>query len=156
MKTVGETRLDRLGVLVKKHGGSLARLNEAIGLNRTDATLSQIRTRAPHSRTGKPRTMGDELARRIEQKLALPVGWMDTPLTYAEISGDDNPRARVMLAMEALPDDQWQTAVLMLNALIQSYRMRAPGSTGETQHVGLAPKTTPDVDARHGRVKAAG
>ena len=75
-------------MLVKKHGDSLAQLNEALGLDRTDATLSQIRTQAPHSKTGKPRVMGDELARKIEEKLGLEVGWMDTPPTYAELDPD--------------------------------------------------------------------
>ena len=43
MQTVSDTRLARLSILVKRHGDSLAQLNEAIGLERTDATLSQIR-----------------------------------------------------------------------------------------------------------------
>jgi len=81
MQTVTETRLMRLQMLVKKHNGSLADLNEAIGLVRTDATLSQIRTKAPHSKTGKPRVMGDDLARKIEERLSLEAGWMDTPTT---------------------------------------------------------------------------
>lgn len=46
--------------------GSLAELNEAIGLARTDATLSQIKNQSPHHKTGKPRSMGEELARKIE------------------------------------------------------------------------------------------
>jgi hypothetical protein len=83
MQTVTETRLARLKMLVEKHNGSLAALNEAIGLVRTDATLSQIRTKAPHSKTGKPRVMGDDLARKIEERLSLEMGWMDTPSTYA-------------------------------------------------------------------------
>ena len=128
MQPVSETRLERLSLLVKRHGGSLAQLNEAIGLDRTDATLSQIRTRAPHSKTGKPRVMGDDLARKIEEKLALPRGWMDTPLTYAELHGDDDPRTKAMLLMEAMPPDQWATAVRLLDALAQP--VRREGTSG--------------------------
>lgn len=106
-------------MLVKRHGGSLAQLNEAIGLDRTDATLSQIRTKAPHSKTGKPRVMGDDLARKIEEKLSLDHGWMDTPPSYAELNSEDDPRAKVMLLMEAMPPDQWSTAVRLLDALAQ-------------------------------------
>lgn len=40
--------------------------------------LSQILTRAP-TPAGTPRGMGDEIARRIEQALDLPRGWMDVP-----------------------------------------------------------------------------
>lgn len=119
MQTISETRLTRLAMLVKKHGGSLAALNEAIGLDRTDATLSQIRTKAPHSKTGKPRVMGDDLARKIEEKLSLGLGWMDTPPSYAELHGEEDPRTKVLLLMESMPPDQWPTAVRLLDALAQ-------------------------------------
>lgn len=128
MQTVSETRLTRLTMLVKKHGNSLAQLNEALGLDRTDATLSQIRTKAPHSKTGKPRVMGDDLARKIEDKLSLDHGWMDTPPSYAELHGEEDPRTKVMLLMEALPPDQWPTAVRLLDALAQP--TKAPGTDG--------------------------
>jgi hypothetical protein len=119
MQTVSETRLIRLQMLVKKHNGSLADLNEAIGLVRTDATLSQIRTKAPHSKTGKPRVMGDDLARKIEERLSLEAGWMDTPPSFAELHGEEDPRTKVMLLMEAMPPDQWATAVRLLDAIAQ-------------------------------------
>ena len=119
MQTVTETRLIRLQMLVKKHNGSLADLNEAIGLTRTDATLSQIRTKAPHSKTGKPRVMGDDLARKIEERLSLEAGWMDTPPSYAELHGEEDPRTKAWQLLEALPPDQWPTAVRLLDALTQ-------------------------------------
>lgn len=119
MQTISETRLIRLQMLVKKHGESLANLNEALGLDRTDATLSQIRTKAPHSKTGKPRVMGDELARKIEDKLLLGHGWMDTPPSYAELHGEEDPRTKVMLLMEGMPPDQWATVVRLVDAIAQ-------------------------------------
>lgn len=119
MQIVSETRLARLQMLVKQHGGSLAALNVAMGLDRTDATLSQIRTKAPHSKTGKPRVMGDDLARKIEEKLSLGLGWMDTPLSYAEMHGQEDPRTKVMQLLEGMPPDQLQTAVRLLDALTQ-------------------------------------
>ena len=117
MQTISETRLARLTILVKRHGDSLAQLNEALGLSRTDATLSQIRTQAPHSKTGKPRIMGDDLARKIEERLSLEHGWMDTPPTYAELHGENDPRVKAMMLMDALPTDQLDTAVRLLDAL---------------------------------------
>jgi hypothetical protein len=129
MQTISETRLIRLRMLVKRQGESLAALNEAIGLDRTDATLSQIRTKAPHSKTGKPRVMGDDLARKIEEKLSLDLGWMDTPPSYAELHNDEDPRTKVMLLMEAMPPDQWATAVRLLDALAQP--VPANGTTGK-------------------------
>ena len=129
MQTVTETRLVRLQMLVKKHKGSLADLNEAIGLVRTDATLSQIRTKAPHSKTGKPRVMGDDLARKIEERLSLEAGWMDTPPSYAELHGEEDPRTKAWQLMEALPPDQWPTAVRLLDALAQP--AKATGTDGQ-------------------------
>lgn len=117
MQTVAETRLQRLALLVKRHGDSLAKLNVALDLDRTDATLSQIRTQAPHSKTGKPRSMGDPLARKIEEKLGLERGWMDTPLSYAELHGEQDPRAMMVTLMESLPPHEWPTALRLLSAL---------------------------------------
>jgi hypothetical protein len=122
MQTVAETRRQRLAMLVKRHGDSLAKLNQVLGLDRTDATLSQIRTQAPHSKTGKPRSMGDDLARRIEEKLALAAGWMDTPPPYAELEGGTDQLSKALQLMEALPADQWDTALRLLDALAKPAR----------------------------------
>lgn len=118
VNTIDETRRARLEMLVKQ-AGSLAALNESIGLARTDATLSQIRNRSAHSTTGAPRHMGDPLARRIEQALSLERGWMDTPITYTELHGEDDPRVKMLQLMERLPPDQWPTAVRLVDALGQ-------------------------------------
>lgn len=117
MQPVTETRLIRLQMLVKKHNDSLADLNEAIGLVRTDATLSQIRTKAPHSKTGKPRVMGDDLARKIEERLSLDCGWMDTPPSHAELHGEDDPRTQVMKIMENMSAEESYRAFAVVAAL---------------------------------------
>lgn len=116
MQTISETRLVRLKMLIKRYNDKLADLNEAIGLVRTDSTLSQINNQSVHSTTGTPRSMGDVLARRIEKELNLERGWMDTPPTYAELDGDDR-QAQMLLAMENIPADMWPTARRLLDAL---------------------------------------
>jgi hypothetical protein len=78
VQTVDETRRQRLELLIKKFG-TIAALNAELDMDRTDATFSQIRNQAVHSKSGKPRVMGDDLARKIEEKLGLERGWMDTP-----------------------------------------------------------------------------
>lgn len=118
MHTISETRTIRLAILVKNHKNSLAELNEAIGLARTDATLSQIRTRAPHSKTRKPRVMGDDLARKIEKHLCLELGWMDTPPTLFETHGEDNALANLLKIAENLPPNLYATALRLMAALI--------------------------------------
>ncbi len=118
MQTVFETRRVRLESLVAKHG-TVAALNEAIGMTRTDATLSQIRN--PNLRrasSGKRYEMGDAIARRIETSLGLPEGWMDTPPTYDEIHGDARIGHAVKI-MEAMPDWQRDQIIKILDTFAQ-------------------------------------
>jgi hypothetical protein len=119
MQTIDETRRQRLKMLIDKHG-SIAALNELLGLSRTDATLSQIKNRSVHSKTGTPRAMGDPMARKIEAALNLPDGWMDTPPTYTEMHGLEDPRATVLQAMEHMTISQIGTAAALIKALAQT------------------------------------
>lgn len=120
VKTIDEVRRIRLEMLIKKHGGKLANLNELLGYERTNSQLSRIRNKNMRTdRPGKFFIMGDDQAREIEQKLSLDTGWMDTPPSYLELNGEEDPRTKVMLLMEAMPPDQWATAVRLLDALAQ-------------------------------------
>lgn len=77
MKTVEEVRRARLSLL-RKEVGTLVKLNEKIGLNKRDSTLSQILNSAKNSKTGKGKEMGSPLARRLEAACGKDLGWMDT------------------------------------------------------------------------------
>jgi hypothetical protein len=83
MKTAAENRLEWLELLIQK-AGSIALLNVALGRDRTDATLSQIRSKSLHTTTGAPRKMGDKIARGIECVLKMPCGTLDNPPTMAD------------------------------------------------------------------------
>lgn len=115
MNTVFETRRIRLRMLVEKHG-TVAQLNRELGWADTNARLYQIHNRSIRSDRGTPYEMGDPTAREVEILLKLPVGWMDTPPTYAELDGD-NRQAQMLLAMENIPADLWPTAKRLLAAL---------------------------------------
>jgi len=120
VQTVSETRRQRLQMLLERHG-SLAALNDAIGLARTDATLSQIKNQSAHHRTGTPRAMGDDLARKIEGALHLERGWMDTPPTYSELHGGPDPVSKALELLTAMePEAQYQ-ALRLLDALAQPH-----------------------------------
>ena len=120
MEPVEETRRTRLRMLVKQHG-SMASLCQKLGYARTEtATLTRIlNANVRHDRGGKPYNMGSPMARQIEEKLSLDVGWMDTPPRFADLHGEEDPRSKVMLLMESMPPDQWPTAVRLLDALTQ-------------------------------------
>ncbi|WP_238912516.1 hypothetical protein [Achromobacter xylosoxidans] len=76
MKTVEETRVARLRMLIAEVG-STAALNRMADRNERDSTLSQILNGAIGSKTNKPKTMGSDLARALEQATGKPRGWMD-------------------------------------------------------------------------------
>lgn len=119
MNTIEETRRKRLEVLLKKYE-SFAELNEKLSWPRADSRLSRIKNQNSRTdRDGKVFQMGSPMAREIETSLGLETGWMDTPLTYAEMHGQEDPRTKVMQLMEAMPPDQWATAVRLLDALAQ-------------------------------------
>lgn len=74
MQTNDEIRRENLVVAIKRMG-TAAKLAEAA--KTSAAYLSQIRNRTPDSKSGTPKTMGDDMARRIEAALGEPHGWMD-------------------------------------------------------------------------------
>ena len=119
MEIIEETRRARLRMLVNRHK-SMANLCEALGYARTDNTvLTRILNANIRHDRGVPYTMGSPMARRIEQILNLPVGWMDTPLTKAELYGEDDPRVVVMRLIDSMPPEQVPIAARLLGALIQ-------------------------------------
>lgn len=121
MLTIAETRRARLEMLIAKHGGVIANLNEALGYPRNDTRLARIRNANSRSdRPGKVFQMGDPHAREIEEKLHLERGWMDTPPGYADM---DDPRiSHVVKVMEAMPEWQRDQAVKIVDTLAEPAR----------------------------------
>lgn len=74
MPTIDQIRRSNLLVLIQEHGTSAA-LAKVIG--KSDAQISQWKTAAPNSRTGRARGIADDTCRLIEQKTNKPMGWMD-------------------------------------------------------------------------------
>lgn len=76
MKTIDEVRRANLLLAIARIG-TAAKLAERVGT--APAYLSQIKNQTPDSKSGTPKTMGDDIARRIEVALGETEGWMDTP-----------------------------------------------------------------------------
>lgn len=127
MNTVFETRRIRLRMLVEKYG-TVVQLNRELGWANTNARLYQIHNRSIRSDRGTPYEMGDPTAREVEILLKLPVGWMDTPPTYAELAGGDDPRVKVALAMERMPDSEIYQLQRFVDAVAQ------PAKDGTNSH----------------------
>ena len=133
MKTVEETRRERLQMLVKQHGGEkdgMANLCEALGLARNNtAGLTRIlNANIRHDRDGESYEMGSKKAREIEQKLKLPSGWMDTPPSLAEQYGSSEPIDKLAQLLAAMEPEMQYKVVRMVGALAQP----AEGTNGET------------------------
>lgn len=79
MLTAADIRRENLAVLVARFGGTEALVANAAtrGVELDAVYLSQIKNRAIDKKSGKPRQMGDPLARKIEEGLAMERGWMD-------------------------------------------------------------------------------
>lgn len=74
MQTIDEIRRSNLERLIKEIG-TQDRVAEFGGTS--SVYLSQIRNSSKDGKTGKPRVMGDEMARRLETGCQKPRGWMD-------------------------------------------------------------------------------
>lgn len=118
MQTVEETRRERLLFLISKEG-SLANLLEKLGFARTDnSRLSRIaNANVRHERGGQPYVMGSPMAREIEQKLQLPIGWMDTPPTAADLYSGNIALGRMAELMAAMEPEMQYKIVRMVAAL---------------------------------------
>lgn len=118
-------------MLLRRRYKTLAALNRLLDRDVRDSTLSQIVNRAPQSESGTPRQMGSRLARDIEQRLGLPVGWMDQPH-----DNDAQAVATVASGSAALtPTDEHANQA-------QALSLR-PGEMLIPQHEGVHPRMGP-------------
>ncbi|ELW7390599.1 hypothetical protein QLL80_004388 [Yersinia enterocolitica] len=74
MKDIDEIRRDNIRLIEQECGGPAAAANR-IGMSHTQFT--NLRNGAKDSKTGKPRGMRKDTARRIEEALNKPLGWLD-------------------------------------------------------------------------------
>lgn len=74
MKDIDEIRRDNIRLIEHECGGPAAAANR-IGMSHTQFT--NLRNGAKDSKTGKPRGMRKDTARRIEEALNKPPGWLD-------------------------------------------------------------------------------
>lgn len=128
VQTIAETRRQRLQMLIDEFG-SVAELNDRLERPRTDATLTQIKNQSPHHKTGRPRAMGDDIARALETRLGKPEGWMDTPPTYAELHGTPDALSKMSELMSAMEPEMQYQAVRLVGALAEP--PKANGTSGQ-------------------------
>lgn len=127
MKTCSEIRHANLLALIEQ-AGSIQAVAERLG--KDHAQISQLKTQAKHSKTGKPRLIGDDIARLIEERFKLEIGWMDNlhedchpqqePQPPAPASPTrwpfDVPHAR----LEVLNADDWNYLNTTIKTLVET------------------------------------
>lgn len=117
MKCIGDIRRERLAQLRDELGGiSFADMNDKLGRNRRDATLSQVAAAAPNSASGRPRQMGDDQARAIETAFGKPAGWMDRDPDFERLlqqinapQGASNVASYVSWPFSSVRPEHWRT-----------------------------------------------
>lgn len=104
VKTIEETRREKLQMLVKQHGGT-ANLCEKLGYSRAETSkLTRIANgNVRHDRGGKPYELGSATARFIEDTLLLERGWMDNMSIYEDPDIDQRMRHLHKVAEELEP-----------------------------------------------------
>ena len=107
MKTIDEIRRDNLQLAVKRFRTAAA-LAEKAGV--AAAYLSQIKNQTPESKTGKPKAMGDDVARKIERAIGESEGWMDTEHTLPE-DGASSTGQDGSVIKRLLPNDKGNVVV---------------------------------------------
>lgn len=139
MQTNDEVRRLNLEIAIKR-AGTAAKLAEAA--KTSAAYLSQIKNRTPDSKSGTPKTMGDDMARRIEAAIGEQPGWMDVP----HVPGAAEPEASVldlvpgaMRVRAAGPDDPSLTQIMRVKLKVQAgitgFQVEPEHYEGETQGV---------------------
>lgn len=123
MRTVEEVRRLRLRALVEEFG-TYAELNQLLDRLPGDSTFSQIANQSPDSKSGKPKTMGSDQARRLEVVCGKPVGWMDTDPDFDELVwpfGPDAPQRDIARLPQPLLD---QATGMLRTLLVQASALK--------------------------------
>lgn len=117
MKTISTIRRENLDALISK-AGSLTAL--AFSAKSSSVYLSQIKHQELDKKTGKPRQMGDNIARRLETASEKPVGWMDQDhgTDHAQI-----PRENLAVLVQNQPVALVEKAPLATNTLAEFKRI---------------------------------
>lgn len=94
MRTCSEIRHANFLTAISLAGGQQALADK---LEKTHSQISQLKNQIKHSTTGKPRVIGDDMARLIEARLGLEIGWMDN------VHGHQDSREKPVSAPIPLP-----------------------------------------------------
>lgn len=110
MKTVQQIRLSNFRLLLTEAGSQaeLARRSEL-----KQPYINQLAKGARHA-DGKPRSIGDEAARKLETGMDKPVGWMDRDHSMAMLFSELNGLEGQLITIYRQLDDHGRDELLTL------------------------------------------
>lgn len=101
MKDIDEIRRDNLRLLEREYGGPTA---TAAQVGMSTAQFANLRDGAKDSKTGKPRGMRKDTARKIEQNANKPTGWLD--VDHSSASADLPNKSQMSGMITGLPKEE--------------------------------------------------
>lgn len=107
--TVDQIRRANLLLLIDE-AGSQAKLHRVTGV--PAAYISQTSRGVEHSTGKKSRSIGCAVARRLEDKMGKPRGWMDTDHSALHVSSDLTGREGQLVGLFRILNDLEQVALI--------------------------------------------
>jgi len=123
MDVVAATRRANLILLLQEVGegrGDAAQLSRLTGVKAP--TISQLR-RPTFYKNGVERTMGDDIARKLEKGMGKPLGWMDHP----HVATADADEAGLLSVYRLLTPEQRDHLGKLADMLARANRPKADG-----------------------------
>lgn len=109
MKPVEDIRRDNLNLLIQE-AGNASRLALITGV--PAPYISQVSRGVARTGGGKPRVMGPDIARKLEQKMGKPTGWMDADHSALNVMTDLNGREGQLVGLFRLLSDADQAELV--------------------------------------------
>lgn len=114
MKTIDEIRHENLLIAISR-AGSIRKLEEKAEIGQ--GYLSQIKGRHQNTKSGKPRAVGDEAARKIELAIGEGIGWMDTDHGLDDGPPENEDERQLMHFFRKMAEDDKGTIIALANRL---------------------------------------
>jgi len=145
MKTSSEIRLSNFRLLLAEAGSaaSLARLTGVPA-----AYISQIKNGIPNE-SGKPRTIGDDTARKMERGMGKKEGWMDADHTSIMFGSLDPMESQLVALFRVLPQDDRDEILRFTNNIVSAKVHRTPSPANPYPNIPKLPPLPAQLTPHH-------
>lgn len=121
MHDIDEIRRKAMGVLEKEAGGPVAAAKRA---DMSHSQWANLRAGAPDSKTGKPRGMHKDTARKIEVAFGKEPGWLDFADLIEHDFPDDDSFAPIVKAWSLADEAGRAVPIAWANAVLAAHEKK--------------------------------